>query len=127
MKELVIPKVRKSIYGLPFTPEGYEKAKSILKESYGNDSKVEKAYVKDILELPKVSDNQPQKIHQFFERLLYNVLSLETLGKLNKVNGNIALTIDKLPGILGDLVRRRRLAELGFSTITCCLKVMDMS
>ena len=65
LKEFVVPKVRKSIDGLPFTPEGYEKAKSILKERYGNDSEVEKAYVKDILELPKVSGNQPPKIHQF--------------------------------------------------------------
>lgn len=46
---------------MPFTPEGYETAKSILKEHYGNDSKVEKAYVEDILELPKVSGNQPPK------------------------------------------------------------------
>ena len=105
LKEFVVPKVRKSIDGLPFTAEGYEKAKSSLKERYGIDSEVEKAYVKDILELPKVSGNQPQKIHQFYERLLYNVQSLETLGKLNKVNGNVALTIDKLPGIRGDLVR----------------------
>ena len=103
LKEFVIPKVRKSIDGLPFTPEGYEKAKSILKECYGNDSEVEKAYVKDILELPKVSGNQPQKL-QFYKWLLYNVQSLETLGKLNKVNGNVALTIDKLPGIREDLV-----------------------
>ena len=63
LKEFVVPKVRKSIDGLPFTPEGYEKAKSVLKERYGNDGEVEKAYVKDILELPKVSESQPQKIH----------------------------------------------------------------
>ena len=69
LKEFVVPKVRKSIDGLPFTPEGYEKAKSILKERYGNDGEVEKAYVKDIQELPKVSGSQPQKIHQFYERL----------------------------------------------------------
>ena len=105
-KNLSYPnEVRKSIDGLPFTPEGYEKAKSILKERYGNDSEVEKAYVKDILELPKVSGNQRQKIDQFYERLLYNVQSLETLGILNKMNGNVALTIYKLPGIRGDLVR----------------------
>lgn len=69
LKETVVPKVRKSIDGLLFTPEGYEKAKSILKERYGNDSEMEKAYVKDTLALPKVSGNQPQKIHQFYERL----------------------------------------------------------
>ena len=61
--------------------------------------------MKDILELPKVSGNQRQKIDQFYERLLYNVQSLETLGILNKMNGNVALTIYKLPGIRGDLVR----------------------
>ena len=105
LKEFVDPKVRKSIDGLPFTAEGYKKAMSILKERYGIDSEVEKAYVKDIPELPKVSGNQPQKIHQFYERLLYNVQSLETLGKFHKVNGNLALTFDKLPGIRRDLVR----------------------
>ena len=105
LKEFVEPKVRKSIDGLPFTAEGYERAKSILSERYDNDSDVEKAYVKDILDLPKINGNQPRKIHQFYERLLYDVQSLETMGKLSEVNGNVALTIDKLSGIRGDLVR----------------------
>ena len=35
----------KRIDGLPFTSNGYAKAKSILKELKGNDSEVEKAYV----------------------------------------------------------------------------------
>ena len=60
--------------------------------------------MKDILDLPKISGNQPRKIHQFYERLLYDVQSLETMGKLSQVNGNVALTIDKLSGIR-DLVR----------------------
>ena len=64
-----------------------------------------KAYVKDILDLPKISGNKPRKIHQFYERLSYDVQSLETMGKLSQVNGNVALTIDKLSGIRGDLVR----------------------
>ena len=59
-----MPKVRKRIDGLPFTPEGYEKAQSILKERYGNDSEVEKAYVKGVLKVSKVSGHQPKKIHQ---------------------------------------------------------------
>ena len=105
LKEFVDPKVRKSIDGLPFTAEGYEKAKAILIERYGNVSEVVKAYVKDILDLPKINGNQPRKIHLFYERLLYDVQSLETMGKLTEVNGNVALTIDKLSGIRGDLVR----------------------
>ena len=105
LKEFVDSKVRKTIDGLPFTADGYERAKAILCERYGNASKVEKAYVKDILDLPKISGNQPRKIHQFYERLSYDVQSLETMGKLSQVNGNVALTIDKLSGIRGDLVR----------------------
>ena len=104
LKEFVEPKVRKSIDGLPFTAEGYERAKSILSKRYGNDSDMEKAYVKDILDLPKINGNQPRKIHQFYEWLLYDVQSLETMGKLSEVNGNVALTIDKLSGICGDLI-----------------------
>ena len=36
IKEFVDPKVRKSIDGLPFTAEGYKKAKDILIERFGN-------------------------------------------------------------------------------------------
>ena len=80
LKEFVVPTVRRSIDGLPFTANGYERAKGILCERYGNSSKVEKAYVGDILDLPKISGNQPRKIHQFYDTLLYDVQSLETMG-----------------------------------------------
>lgn len=66
-----------------------------------------KAYVKDILDLPKINGNQPRKIHHFYERLLYDVQSLETMGKLTEVNGNVAITIEKLS-------QQRKLAKLGF-------------
>ena len=105
LKEFVDPKVRKSIDGLPFTAEGYKKAKDILIERFGNISEVVKAYVKDILELRNISGNHPRKIHQFYDRLVHDVQSLETMGKLSEVNGNVSLTIDKLSGIRGDLVR----------------------
>jgi hypothetical protein len=47
LKELVEMKVRKSIDGLPFTKEGYERAKDILEKKYGEE--VVNAYVKGIL------------------------------------------------------------------------------
>ena len=49
LKELVEIKVRKSIDGLPFTKEGYERAKEILEKNYGDTSEVVNAYVKGIL------------------------------------------------------------------------------
>ena len=63
-----------------------------------------KAYVQNILDLPRIKGTNPQKIHQFYEQLRYNVQSLETMGKLGVVRGNVALTIDKLAGIHEDLV-----------------------
>ena len=36
---------------------------------------------------------------------MYAVQSLETMGGLEQVNGNVALTLEKLPGIRGDLTR----------------------
>ena len=47
LKEFVEPHVRKGIDGLPFTPEGYAKTKTILQDRYGKESEVVKAYVKD--------------------------------------------------------------------------------
>ena len=40
LKELVVPKVRISIQGLPFTTEGYERARNILKTRYGKSSEI---------------------------------------------------------------------------------------
>ena len=55
--------------------------------------------------LPTISGSQPKKVHEFFETLVYNVQSLETLGKLRDINGYVRTTLDKLEGIRGDLVR----------------------
>ena len=105
LKEFVVPKVRKSIDGLPFTAEGYNRAKSVLDDCYSKESEIVKAYVRDIIELPTIAVAEPVQVRQFYERLVYDVQSLETMGKLEQVNGNVHLTIDKLSGIRGDLVR----------------------
>jgi hypothetical protein len=42
---------------------------------------------------------------QFNEKLLANVQALETLGGIGEVNGYVRMTLDKLEGIRGDLVR----------------------
>ena len=65
LKEFVEPKVRKSIDGLPFTVEGYNRAKSILEERYGKESEIVKAYVKDIIDLPTVRGADTIQVHQF--------------------------------------------------------------
>ena len=105
LRELLAPKPRMSIEALPFSAEGYNRAVAILKDKYGKDSEIVKAYNKEILELPVISGVDVKAIHQFHERLAYCVQSLQTMGNLDQVNGNVPMTLDKLPGIRGDLVR----------------------
>ncbi len=52
--------------------------------------------------LPVISGTQPWKINDFYEKLLFNVQALE---KLTEINGYVRMSLDKLEGIRGDLVR----------------------
>ena len=102
LKELVDPRVRAEINGLPFTTEGYERAKNILIGEYGKTSEIVNAYVQNLANLPLIAGTQPAPIHK---KLVYNVQSLETLGKLKDVTGNARSVLDKLKGVEVDLVR----------------------
>jgi len=105
LKELLIPKVRVYVDGLPFTTEGYERAKNVLKTKYGKPSEVANAHMQCIMALPVTSGSSPSKIHDFYEKLVACVQALETMGKLKEINGYVRLTLDKLSGIRADLVR----------------------
>ena len=102
LKELVDPKVRAEIDRLPFTTEGYERAKNILIGEYGKTSEIVNAYVQNLANLPVIiTGTQPAPIHK---KLVYNVQSLETLGKLKDVTGNARSVLDELKGVKADLV-----------------------
>ena len=105
LKELVDPKVRSCIDGLPLSTEGYERAKAILETRYGDTSEIVNTYVQNIIYLPTIHGTNVGKINEFCNILLYNVQSLETLGKLKDVNSYVRMCLDKLEGIRGDLVR----------------------
>ena len=55
LKDLLEPKVRAGIDGLPFSSEGYERAKNILMNKYGKTSEIVNAYVQNIMGLPVIS------------------------------------------------------------------------
>ncbi|XP_048583882.1 uncharacterized protein LOC116607340 [Nematostella vectensis] len=105
LKEYLIHEIRQDIDGLPFTAEGYEKAKTILKEKYGNSSDIINIYIKNIMDLPVITGTSPRKVKDFYRTLRFNVQSLETLGRLHDVRGNVRGTLDKLKGIKSDLMR----------------------
>lgn len=67
-------------------------------------SEIVTAYIQNIMALPTITSSNPRKIHEFYEKLVFNVQSLETLGKLKEISGYVRMSIDKLQGIRGDLV-----------------------
>ena len=103
LKQLVDANVRKLIDGLPFTKEGYLKAKALLEKRYGQASELVGAYVRNILELPTIRERDVAKIHDFYEKLLLNVESLLTLKKLNELNVAARFTFDKREVIKNEL------------------------
>ena len=105
LKSFLDPKVKKSIEGLPFSNEGYNRAKSVLLDKHGKDSEIIKAYTQQIFDLPIIPDQNVARIHEFSDKLTFSVQSLQTMGKLEQVNGYVAMTLDKLPAIRGDLTR----------------------
>ena len=67
LKELVDPKVQTDMDGLPFTTEGYERAKNILVSEYGKTSEIVNAYAQNIMNLPVITGTQPANIHKFLQ------------------------------------------------------------
>ena len=105
LRELLSPKVKRCVETLPFTSEGYNRAKSILLDKFGKESEIVNSYVREILELPYITSANPRKVAEFSEKLTYCVQALDTMKKLEQVRGNVAMTLGKLVAIRGDLVR----------------------
>ena len=105
LKEFLLPHVRKLVDSLPFTSEGYSRAKAILQAKFGKPTVVANAHINCIISLPIVFGSHPNKVHDFYEKLMSSVQALETMRKLNEIKGYVRNTLDKLPGIRADLVR----------------------
>ncbi|XP_028408717.1 uncharacterized protein LOC114531281 [Dendronephthya gigantea] len=105
LRELLGHKAKRCVETLPFTSEGYNRAKSILLDKFGKESEIVNSYVREILELPCIHNANPRKIAEFSEKLSYCVQALDTMKKLEQVRGNVAMTLGKLAAIRGDLVR----------------------
>jgi hypothetical protein len=70
LKEMVVPKVRLTIDGLPFTTEGYERAKAIPRSKYGDESEVVNAHVQNIMMLPTITNTSSSKIKENLHSLI---------------------------------------------------------
>ena len=98
-------KVRSMIDALSFTSEGYNYAKSILAGKYGKTNEVANAHIQSVMALLTINNTNPYKIHDSYERLIAQINTLDTMGKLREINGYMQFTLDKLCVIKDDLVR----------------------
>ena len=55
--------------------------------------------------LPVACGTNPKMIHEFYSKLFTHVQALETMGKLNMINGYVRTVVDCLPGIRSYIVR----------------------
>ena len=106
MKELLIPRVRAVIDGLHFNSKGYyTRAKNILMTKYRKPSEEANAHIHCIMGLPVITRTNPTRINEFYEKMVTNIQTLESMGKEKDIRGYVRLTLHKLPGIRADLVR----------------------
>ena len=56
----------KDIDGLPFTDKGYENAKAVLEAEYAQPIEIVNAYIKNIMELPMITETNPRKVKEFY-------------------------------------------------------------
>ena len=96
LKELLNPRLRALIDGLPFNTEGYERAKNILVKKFGKQSEVVNAHIQSVMNLPTIQNYQLEKIHEFYEKLTSHIQALQTLGKLNEINGYMRNTLNRI-------------------------------
>ena len=85
LKELLVPRVRATIDGLPFTSESYARAKNILKTKYGRLSEVANAHIQSIMGLPVITGTNPARICEFYEKLVTNIQTLESMERRKKL------------------------------------------
>ena len=65
LKEFLEPKARSIIDGLPYTSEGYNRAKSILVGKHGKPSEVANALIHSVMALTTINNTNPYVIHDF--------------------------------------------------------------
>ena len=105
LKEILTTKVRLLIDTLLFTSETYFREIAILKAKSGKPSKVSATHIQCITSLTVITNSNPCRIHEFYDKYVVSVQALETMNKTKEINGYVRLTLDKLPCIRADLVR----------------------
>ena len=105
--ELVKGKPKEDILGLPHSADGYKEAKRILEQTYGKETKVHKALIKELEGLPTITSiHKISNIHEFYNKLARVVRTLVTMKKLETAQSCVYTLMDKLGPVREVLVQK---------------------
>ena len=90
---------------MPINSEGYTRAKNILMTKYAQPRAVANAHIQCIMGLSVIRETSPTRINEFYEKLVTNIQTLESMAKKKGIRGYVRRTLDKLPGVKSALVR----------------------
>ena len=94
------------IENLPSDEAGYNRAKKLLEDKYGDTNKIVVAYTELIAQLPTIHGVDVSKIHAFYAKLALCVHVLETMKLIGDIKGNLSIMLKKLPGIRENLAAK---------------------
>ena len=98
LKELVGKTDPTVIENLPSDEAGYNCAKKLLEDKYGDTNEIMAAYTEQIPQLWTIHGVDVNKIHAFFAKLASCVHVLETMKLIGDIKGNLRMTLNKLLG-----------------------------
>ena len=90
---------------MPINSEGYTRAKNILMTKYAKSRAVANAHIQCIIGLSVIRETNPTRINEFYEKLVTNIQTMESMATKKGIRGYVTRTVAKLPGIKSDLVR----------------------
>ena len=91
LKKLLILRVRLLIDGLPVTYEGYLRAKYILLGKFSMSTEFAAAHIQCITSLSVIQNSHQNQIHDFYEKLMISVETLDPMNKPREINGYVDL------------------------------------
>ena len=106
LKELAGERDRTVIENLPSGEAGYNRAKKLLEDKYGDTNEIVAAYTEQIAQLPTIHGVDVNKTHAFYAKLASCVHVLETMKLIGDIKGNLRMTLNKLPGIRENLTAK---------------------
>ena len=105
--ELVKGKPKEDILGLPHSADDYKEAKRILEQTYGKETKVHKALIKELEGLPTITSiHKISNIHEFYNKLARVVRTLITMKKVQTAQSCAYTLMDKLGPVIEVLVQK---------------------